>query len=62
MIKRLWVHRYDQLPTRASSSRVIQSWDTAAKEAGENDWSVCTTWLIHENKYYLVDVLRRRFD
>ena len=31
-------------------------------EGGQNDWSVCTTWLRHGNKYYLLDVLRGRFD
>jgi predicted phage terminase large subunit-like protein len=62
MIKRHWVRRYDQLPPRSSSSMVWQSWDTASKAGAENDWSVCTTWLRHENKYYLMDVLRDRFD
>ena len=62
MIKREWIRRYDQLPIRESSSQVIQSWDTAAKAGGLNDWSVCTTWLLQENKYYLIDVLRGRFD
>jgi predicted phage terminase large subunit-like protein len=62
MIKRSWVLRYDQLPVSVSSSRVRQSWDTASKEGGQNDWSVCTTWQLHENKYYLIDVLRGRFD
>jgi predicted phage terminase large subunit-like protein len=62
MIKRAWVRRYDQLPTFDSSSQVIQSWDTASKEGGENDFSVCTTWLIQANKYYLIDVMRGRFD
>ena len=61
MIKRDWVRGYDQLPIRESSSEVIQSWDTASKAGGERDWSVCTTWLIHDNKYYLMDVLRGQF-
>jgi predicted phage terminase large subunit-like protein len=61
MIKRAWVRRYEQLPA-ARDREVIQSWDTANKEGGEHDWSVCSTWLIHENQYYLVDVLRGRFD
>jgi AraC-like DNA-binding protein len=26
----------------------IQSWDTAAKNGAQNDWSVCTTWLLHD--------------
>jgi predicted phage terminase large subunit-like protein len=34
----------------------------ANKQGEENDYSVCTTWLIHENKYYLMDGLRGRFD
>ena len=40
----------------------IQSWDVANKQGEENDYSVCTTWLVHENKYYLIHVLRGRFD
>jgi predicted phage terminase large subunit-like protein len=59
MIKRAWVRRYDQQPR---SGRIIQSWDVANKQGEENDYSVCTTWLIHENRYYLIDVLRGRFD
>lgn len=61
MIKRAWVRRYDQLPM-PRDRRIIQSWDIANKEGGQNDWSVCTTWLVHEDKYYLLDVLRDRFD
>jgi len=61
MIKRDWVRRYDQLPT-PPSRQIVQSWDIASKEGVENDWSVCTTWLIWVNQYYLVDVLRGRFD
>ena len=59
MIKRAWVRRYDQLP---KSGQIIQSWDVANKQGEENDYSVCTTWLVYENKYYLIDVLRGRFD
>jgi predicted phage terminase large subunit-like protein len=62
MIKRERVLRYDRLPNPTSLSKVIQSWDTALKEGELNDYSVCTTWLYHEKKYYLVDVLRERFD
>ena len=59
MIKRDWVRRYDQLPVGGS---VIESWDTASKEGGQNDWSAYTTWLLYEKNYYLIDVLRGRFD
>lgn len=62
MIKREWVQHYDNLPYRSSSTHVLQSYDTASKEGGQNDWSVCTTWYVISGKYYLVDVLRGRFD
>jgi predicted phage terminase large subunit-like protein len=58
-IKRPWVRRYDQPP---KSGLIIQSWDVASKQGEDNDYSVCTTWLVHEIKYYLIDVLRSRFD
>jgi predicted phage terminase large subunit-like protein len=61
MIKRDWPRRFEYGPPR-SSSQVIQSWDTASKEGGQNDYSVCTSWMVHEKKYYLIDVLRGRFD
>ena len=62
IIKPTWFRRYDQPPARAASSRIIQSWDTASKAGAENYWSVCITVLIHEKKYYLLHVLRGRFD
>jgi len=62
MIKRTWVSRYDQLPERSYPSRVIQSWDTASKVGATNDYSVCTTWILRDKKFYLIHVLRGRFD
>jgi predicted phage terminase large subunit-like protein len=62
MIKRGWVQHYDNMPIRSPSTHVLQSYDTASKEGGQNDWSVCTTWYVISGKYYLVDVLRGRFD
>jgi predicted phage terminase large subunit-like protein len=58
IIKPTWVGRYDQPPPLTPSSRIIQSWDTASTVG----WSVCITILIHEKKYYLLDVVRGRFD
>jgi predicted phage terminase large subunit-like protein len=62
IIQRKWVRYYDELPRRTSSFLIIQSWDTASKAGESNDWSVCTTWLLQENKYYLMDLLRDRLD
>jgi predicted phage terminase large subunit-like protein len=62
MIRRTWIQRYDRPPEIGASSYIVQSWDTASKAGGENDFSVCTTWLIEAQKFYLLHVLRGRFD
>jgi predicted phage terminase large subunit-like protein len=63
MIKRHWIVRYKDLPPAAERLLVLQSWDTANKEGPQNDWSVCTTWIVaSKQRWYLVDVLRRRID
>lgn len=60
MIKRAWLRYYDVAPSRRRG-RVIQSWDTAAKDGAQNDWSVCTTWLLADNCFYLLDLTRDRY-
>lgn len=40
----------------------MQSWDTAYKSGSENDYSVCTTWGVKENAYYLLSYWRGRVD
>jgi predicted phage terminase large subunit-like protein len=63
MIKRAWIKRYNELPPASERILVMQSWDTANKGGPQNDWSVCTTWVLaRSNRWYLVDVLRRRMD
>lgn len=62
MIRREWFSYYDTLPERTYRTKIIQSWDTAAKEGAQNDWSVCTTWLVHDDHYYLIDLVRDRFE
>ena len=64
MIKRRWVRRYgDELPAPAEQLMTVQSWDTASKGGPDNDWSVCTTWILTRRKrWYLLDVWRRRVD
>jgi len=61
MIRRAWLRYYDVAPERRRA-RVIQSWDTAAKDGAQNDWSVCTTWLLVDNHFYLLDLTRGRFE
>ena len=63
MIKRHWVQRYAELPPQGERLLVVQSWDTASKGGPDNDWSVCTTWIVTRKKqWYLVDVWRQRVD
>lgn len=62
MIRKQWLRYYDVAPERTYRTKVIQSWDTAAKNGAQNDWSVCTTWLLHEKHFYLLDVTRGRYE
>ena len=40
----------------------VQSWDTAFKKNQENDYSVCTTWLVAANGYYILDMWKDRVE
>jgi len=62
MFKREWVNRYTTRPIYDAKENIIQSWDTASKTGPANDWSVCTTWLIQNNHYYLLNVFREKVD
>lgn len=63
MVKRHWIKRHDELPLASQRLLTLQSWDTASKGGPDNDWSVCTTWIVTRNKrWYLLDVWRRRVD
>lgn len=39
-----------------------QSWDTAFKEGEENDYSVCTTWGLKDDGFYLLHRFKMRVD
>jgi predicted phage terminase large subunit-like protein len=63
MIRRSWLRYYDIPPEQTYRTKLIQSWDCAAKEGAQNSWSVCTTWLIvDKTDYYLLDVTRGRYE
>jgi predicted phage terminase large subunit-like protein len=63
-IRRAWLVYYErhELPERDYRAKIIQSWDTAAKDGAQNDWSVCTTWLIKDGHYFLLDLTRGRYE
>jgi predicted phage terminase large subunit-like protein len=62
IIKTAWLRYYvpEERPGRFSSK--IQSWDTASKSGEFNDYSVCTTWGVLNQQYYLLDVFRCRLE
>ena len=62
MIHREWLRYYDRPPERTSRAKILQSWDTAAKDGVQNDWSVCTTWLLLDKNFYLLNVTRGRYE
>jgi len=64
MIKRLWLRYYQphELPQRSHRTKILQSCDTAAKDGAQNDWSVCTTFLVVDGLYYLLDLTKGRFE
>lgn len=57
-----WLRPYAVPPRRERYDEVIQSWDTASKDGVLNDYSVCTTWLLRDDDYYLLDLHRERLD
>ncbi len=57
LVKRNWF-QYFQEPPMIVNRRIVQSWDIAGTLAG--DYSVCTTWQVHKQDYYLLHVWRDR--
>ena len=62
LIQWSWFPAYSALPARRQGDLIVQSWDTASKAKSDNDYSVCTTWLIRGKDYYLIHVLRDRLE
>ena len=60
LIKRDWFRQYELLPQKGPRDQIVQSWDTATMTGQVNDYSVCTTWLMIKNDYYLMEVFRAR--
>ncbi len=58
IIRLEWLRAYVDAPI--SEGVVVQSWDTALETGSGNSYSVCTTWLMKRNEYYLCDVVRVR--
>ena len=61
VFKRDWWQFY-RPPLAVPWNRIVQSWDTAFKKGTENDFSVCTTWGVTDNGYYLLHLWRERVE
>jgi predicted phage terminase large subunit-like protein len=57
-----WLRFYEPGEEPAQFWFILQSWDTANKAGELNDFSVCTTWGIIDDRYYLLDVFRKRLN
>jgi predicted phage terminase large subunit-like protein len=62
MIKRAWLRNVPTMPQRNEYSLVLASWDVATKTNGGADYSVGTVWGVHEQRYYLLDLVRGRWE
>ncbi|UZF91318.1 phage terminase large subunit [Bosea sp. NBC_00550] len=60
IIKRDWLRYCDERPSRFDF--VIASWDTASTQAEHSDWSVGTVWGAVGQTYYLIDLVRGRWE
>lgn len=57
-----WFPTYSVAPRRDELDYVVQSWDTAFTPEPTSDFSVCSTWGIRNETYYLLDIVRARLD
>lgn len=61
LIRRAWFRQYHPAEI-GDRGRIIQSWDTGIKAGANNDYSVCTTWAMIDERIYLLAVLRERLE
>lgn len=62
IVKTEWLKRYDSVDLPLRFYCKIQSWDTANKSGELNDFSVCTTWGVTYDSYFLLSVFRQRLN
>ena len=60
MVRAQWFQRYDPDTFDQNFEQVLQSWDTANKPSELADYSVCTTWGLRKEHFYLLNVFRRK--
>lgn len=61
-LKREYWKYLDESEIELSNGIIYQSWDTAFKTGEQNDYTVCTTWLIENERFILLDLLRKKIE
>lgn len=61
MVKSQWFARFD-LSDAPTFDKIIQSWDTASRAKELADYSVGTTWGRRADRFYLLNVFRKKLD
>jgi predicted phage terminase large subunit-like protein len=62
VIKKEWIKYCEPHEWPKQFEYILQSWDTASKNGEKNNYSVCTTWGIHDANFYVIDVFRKRLN
>lgn len=62
MIMQSWFRSYPEMPLRESFSLILTSWDVATKTNSGADYSVGTVWGAFEGRYFLLDLVRGRWE
>jgi predicted phage terminase large subunit-like protein len=62
IVKPHWLRTFEPVNLPTIGCQRIQSWDTANKQSELADYSVCTSWVMHGNDLYLVNVLRKELE
>lgn len=57
-IKKSWIRYYHPFSEDEKLRRVFMAWDTARKDGGQSDWTVCTIWVEINDVYYLLHMDR----
>jgi predicted phage terminase large subunit-like protein len=60
MVQEAWFARYNPEDRPQQFEQVVQSWDTANKPSELADYSVCTTWGVKNQHFFLLHVLRKK--
>ncbi len=60
IVKREWINRYEKIDY--NQGIIVQSWDLAFTNKSYSDYSACTTWLIKDHNFYLLDVFKAKLE